>query len=93
MESAVHREIREEVGVEVKNLRYMGSQSWPFPNSLMIGFTAEYAGGVLRPDGVEITDAGFFTPREMPAVPPPGSISRTLIDNWLQTYGRTHTDE
>lgn len=88
VESAVHREIREEVGIEVKNLCYAGSQSWPFPNSLLLGFTAEYAGGTLRPDGVEITDARFFSPREMPEVPPPGSLSRSMIDSWLERVCR-----
>ncbi len=83
MESAVRREIREEVGLEVDNIRYFGSQSWPFPNSLMVGFTAEYADGAVTPDGAEITDAKFFTKNDMPAIPPPGSISRALIDDWM----------
>lgn len=93
MESAVRREIREEVGLEVENIRYMGSQSWPYPNSLMAGFTAEYAGGEIRPDGEEITDARFCTPSDMPAIPSPGSIAHRLIDQWLNHYRRTHTDE
>ena len=54
------RETREEVGVEVRNIRYFGSQPWPFPHSLMIAFTAEYAGGEVRPDGVEIEEARWF---------------------------------
>ena len=86
MEGAVRREIREEVGIEVKNIRYFGSQSWPYPNSLMAGFTAEYAGGELAPDGVEITAAGFYTPDELPEIPPPGSIARRLIDHWKSQY-------
>ena len=89
MESAVRREIREEVGIEVKHIRYAGSQSWPYPNSLMIGFTAEYAGGEIRPDGVEITDARFYAPTEMPDIPSPGSIARKLIDQWLQQQQET----
>lgn len=84
MESAVRREIREEVGIEVTRIRYFGSQSWPFPNGLMIGFRAEYAGGTVTPDGVEITDAKFFTINDMPAIPSPGSISRTLIEDWVR---------
>ncbi len=83
LEMAVAREIAEEVGIEVDNIRYFGSQSWPFPSSLMLGFTADYAGGELRPDGVEITEAGFFRAGEFPEVPPPGSISRELIDAFL----------
>jgi NAD+ diphosphatase len=76
----VIRETREEVGVEVKNIRYFGSQPWPFPHSLMVAFTAEYAGGELRPDGVEIEEARWFTPEELPKLPPSISISRRLIE-------------
>ena len=84
LENAVRREIREEVGIEVKNLSYFGSQSWPFPNSLMLGFRAEYADGELRPDGEEISDAGWFRPETFPSLPSPGSISRELIEDYCQ---------
>jgi NAD+ diphosphatase len=80
LEDTVARETREEVGVEVKNIRYFGSQPWPFPHSLMIAFTAEYAGGPIRPDGVEIEEARWFEPDQLPKLPPPISISRRLID-------------
>lgn len=80
LEETVAREAYEEVGVEVKNIRYFGSQSWPFPNSLMIAFTAEYAGGEIRPDGVEIEEARWFDPDDLPNVPDRISISRWLID-------------
>lgn len=80
LEDTIKRETREEVGVEVKNIRYFGSQPWPFPHSLMIAFTAEYAGGELRPDGVEIVEAHWFDPRELPKLPGSISISRRLID-------------
>jgi NAD+ diphosphatase len=80
LEDTVIRETREEVGVEVKNIRYFGSQPWPFPHSLMIAFTAEYAGGEIRPDGVEIEEARWFDPEQLPKLPPPISISRRLID-------------
>ena len=76
----VIRETREEVGVELKNIRYFGSQPWPFPHSLMIAFTAEYAGGEVRPDGVEIHEARWFDVDELPKLPPGISISRRLID-------------
>ncbi len=82
VEQAIRREIREEVNVEVENIRYAGSQSWPFPNSLMLGFVADYAGGELRVDGEEITDAGFFTPDNMPETPPPGSIANRIISDF-----------
>ncbi|MGZ8267247.1 MAG: NAD(+) diphosphatase [Burkholderiales bacterium] len=80
LEDTVARETREEVGVNVKNIRYFGSQPWPFPHSLMIAFTAEYAGGEVRPDGIEIEEARWFDVEELPHLPPPISISRRLID-------------
>lgn len=80
LEDTVRRETREEVGVEVKNIRYFGSQPWPFPHSLMIAFTAEYAGGEVKPDGVEIAEAAWFTPENLPKLPPSISISRRMID-------------
>ncbi|RPI45506.1 MAG: NAD(+) diphosphatase [Betaproteobacteria bacterium] len=80
LEETVARESYEEVGVQVKNIRYFGSQSWPFPNSLMIAFTAEYAGGEVRPDGAEIEEARWFAPDQLPNIPEGISISRWLID-------------
>ncbi len=80
LEDTVRRETREEVGVEIRNLHYFGSQPWPFPHSLMIAFTAEYAGGDVRPDGVEIAEARFFDVEELPKLPPSISISRRMID-------------
>jgi NAD+ diphosphatase len=69
------------VGLRVKDLRYFGSQSWPFPGSLMIAFTAEYAGGEIRCDPAEIAEARFFGPGDkLPELPPAQSISRALID-------------
>ena len=83
LEEAVVREVREETGIEVMTVRYFGSQPWPFPHSLMIGFTAEYAGGEIAVEEEEIVDAGWFAPDDLPLVPPPLSIARQLIDNWL----------
>lgn len=81
VEEAVHREVREEVGLEVKDLRYFGSQSWPFPGSLMIAFTAEYAGGEIHCDTAEIAEARWFGPGDaLPELSPHQSISRALID-------------
>ncbi len=83
LEQAVEREVMEEVGVQVKNITYFGSQPWPFPHSLMIGYTAEYAGGELQPDLAEIEDAGWFTAANLPALPPRLSIARRIIDAFL----------
>ena len=80
LEQCVRREIAEEVGIAVKNLRYFGSQSWPFPNSLMVGFTAEHASGEISIDPVEIVDARWFTADDLPRIPDKLSISRALID-------------
>lgn len=80
LESTVIRETREEVGVEIKNIQYFGSQPWPFPNNLMIAFTAQYAGGEIRPDGVEIEHAAFFDADELPNLPASISISRRMIN-------------
>ncbi|MCX7902395.1 MAG: NAD(+) diphosphatase [Burkholderiaceae bacterium] len=80
IEEAIHREVFEEVGLRVRDLRYFASQSWPFPHSLMIAFTAEYAGGELALDRSEIVEARWFGPGdEMPEIPPPQSIAAALI--------------
>lgn len=79
LEDTVVRETREEVGVEVGKLRYFGSQPWPFPHSLMVAFTAEYAGSEVKPDGVEIEEAAWFDAEALPHLPPSVSISRRLI--------------
>lgn len=80
LEDCVSREVFEEVGIHVKNIKYFDSQPWPFPDSLMIGFTCEYAGGDLKVDGIEIDDAGFFSPDDFPNLPLPGTIARRLVD-------------
>ena len=87
IEQTVVREVCEEVGIEVRNPRYFGSQPWPFPDSLMIGFTAEYAGGDLRFEDGEIEDAGWFTADKMPSLPPKLSIARSMIDHFLKYKG------
>jgi NAD+ diphosphatase len=83
LEDTVHREIREEVGIEVADLRYFGSQSWPFPHSLMIGFVCQWAGGELRPDPEELHDAGWFRFDALPKLPGRLSIARRLIDDFV----------
>jgi NAD+ diphosphatase len=84
LEEAVVREVREEVGVELTDLRYFSSQPWPFPNSLMIGFVARYAGGEIRPQEDEIEDARWFTRDDLPVLPGPMSIARRLIEDFLE---------
>ena len=88
IEETVRRELREEVGIEVENLGYFGSQPWPFPNSLMIGFTAEYAGGELKPEPGEIEAAAFYAPDDLPQLPPRVSIARRMIDAFVVESGR-----
>lgn len=80
LEDCVAREIREEVGISVADIRYFGSQPWPFPNSLMVAFTADYAGGQIRIDRSEISEAAWFTADNLPAIPPRLTIARHLID-------------
>ena len=78
------REVLEETGIRVADVRYAASQNWPFPSQLMVGFTAAYAGGDLRPDGVEIADAAWFSAhRPPPLLPPRSTIARHLFDRFL----------
>lgn len=86
LEECVKREIREEVGLEVKNIRYFGSQPWPFPNSLMIAFLADYADGEITLEEDELEEASWFPPDALPPVPPPISIARHMIDTFVASY-------
>ncbi|MCV2886603.1 NAD(+) diphosphatase [Aestuariibacter sp. AA17] len=79
LENAVHREVMEEVGIRVKNLRYFGSQPWPFPHSLMVGYLAEYDSGEIQVDGHEILEANWYSKATLPVVPPEFSIAGKLI--------------
>ncbi|MDF5727627.1 MAG: NAD(+) diphosphatase [Rhizonema sp. PD38] len=80
LEETVIRETYEETGISVKDIRYFGSQPWPFPNSLMIGFTATYADGEILIDSQELADAAWFNKHNLPQIPPKLSIARKLID-------------
>jgi NAD+ diphosphatase len=80
LEECVRREVLEEVGIRVRKIRYFGSQPWPFPDSLMVAFTAEYAAGEIVVNPAEIADAGWFSDDALPPIPPPISIARRLID-------------
>jgi NAD+ diphosphatase len=85
LEECVQREVREEAGIEVTNIRYVGSQCWPFPSQQMIGFLADYEGGEVKPDGVEVVEADWFHEDALPMSPGgKRSISRWIID----TFGK-----
>jgi NAD+ diphosphatase len=87
LEECVHREVREEVGLAVRDLAYFASQPWPFPHSLMVAFTARHAGGEIRIDGREIVDAGWYRAGSLPRIPERISVARRLIDWFVETGG------
>jgi NAD+ diphosphatase len=87
LEAAVAREIHEEAGIAITDIRYFGSQPWPFTGSLMIGFTARWAAGDIVADPTEIADADWFAPDELPRIPPRLSIARELIDDFVRRHG------
>ncbi|MEP4891330.1 MAG: NAD(+) diphosphatase [Aliiglaciecola sp.] len=84
LEQAVHREVFEEVGVKIKNLEYFGSQPWPFPHSLMMGYLAEHDSGEIEVDGDEIIEAHWYEPDNLPVIPPKISIAGQLIEETLR---------
>lgn len=87
LEEAVKRETAEEVGLEINNIEYFGSQPWPYPNSLMIAFTAQYESGEIMVDGDEITHARWFNAKELPDIPSRVSVAGDLIDWYKNKYG------
>jgi NAD+ diphosphatase len=86
LEEAVRREVAEEVGIELADITYFGSQPWPFPDSLMIGFTARWAGGDIVIDGEEIVEAGWYSVENLPPIPGRISIARRLIDWFIEKH-------
>lgn len=84
LEESVERELWEETHIKVRNIQYFGSQPWPFPCGLMVGFTAEYAEGEIQIQRSELNAAGWFTADNLPNIPGKASIARQLIDNWLR---------
>jgi len=83
LEEAVHREVGEEVGIEIDDVHYWASQPWPFPHSLMLGFNARYTSGDIVIDETEIVDAQWYGRDDLPPIPPGMSIARRLIDDWM----------
>lgn len=92
LEECVRREVREETSLEISNIRYVGSQTWPYPANLMIGFTADYAGGELHFADGELSEGGFFRADNLPMIPTRPSLARQLIDDWLVSYGISTAD-
>jgi len=84
LEGCVHREVEEEVGVHVKNIQYVGSQNWPFPSQLMVGFVVDYAGGEIRVDHEELEDARWFPRTELPMRPSRHSIAGGIIERYAR---------
>lgn len=84
LEECLHREVYEEVGIRVKNVRYFGSQPWPYPSGLMVGFTANYASGNITLQRSELADGGWYRADTLPPIPGKMSLARKLIDAWLE---------
>jgi NAD+ diphosphatase len=89
LEQCLHREVFEEVGLRVRNLRYFASQPWPFPHSLMIAFICDYESGTINPDPNEIESAKWFKLDDLPQLPQPISIARRLIDAAVTEMARS----
>ena len=83
LEECVIREVLEETSIKVKNIKYFGSQPWPYPYGLMVGFTADYSSGELHLQKEELTEGGWFSRNNLPPIPDKASIARRLIDDWL----------
>ena len=84
LEEAVHREVMEETGLTIKNLKYFSSQPWPYPSGLMVGFTAEYVDGEIHLQKEELSRGKWFSKDALPILPEKLSIARRLIDAWLE---------
>ena len=84
LEECVHREVMEETGIRIKNLKYFGSQPWPYPSGVMIGFTADYESGEIKLQEEELSAGDFFNKENLPEIPHKLSLARKLIDDWLE---------
>ena len=85
LEQCVEREVLEETGIHIRNIRYYGSQPWPYPCGLMVGFTASYESGEIQLQKEELGKGGWFSRENMPEIPAKGSIARELIEDWLHS--------
>ena len=83
LEEAVHREVLEETGITIENLHYFGSQPWPYPSGLMIGFTADYVSGNIHLQKEELSKGAWFTKDDLPNIPEKLSIARRMLDDWI----------
>ena len=83
LEDAVRREAKEEANIEVKDIRYIGSQPWPRPSQIMLAFRAEYAGGTLKADGEEVLSSAWYDKTNLPPLPTAGSIARRMVEAWI----------
>lgn len=90
LEEAVVREVKEETGLDIKNIRYFGSQPWPFPSGLMVGYTADYAGGDIHVQREELKHCAWFHRDHLPTLPEKLSIARRLIDSWIDQKATEH---
>lgn len=84
LEECVYREVLEETGLHIKNLKYFGSQPWPYPSGIMIGFTADYESGNIKLQQEELNAGAFYTKDNLPEIPKKLSLARKLIDAWLE---------
>ncbi len=84
-EEAVHREVEEETGIKINNLRYFGSQPWPYPCGIMVGYNADYVEGKIHLQRSELSNGSWFKKDNLPNLPEKLSIARMLIDDWLET--------
>ena len=84
LEQAVHREVMEETGLTINHLKYFGSQPWPYPSGLMVGFTADYVDGEIHLQKEELSRGKWFTKYNLPTIPEKLSIARQIIDAWLE---------
>jgi NAD+ diphosphatase len=83
LEECVHREVMEETGLTIKNLKYFGSQPWPYPSGIMVGYYAEYESGTIKLQDEELSAGAFYNRNNLPEIPKKLSIARQLIDAWL----------